>query len=197
MGKTLLNILHINSTTFLSIFHYILINIFLLNELFTVNDQTIEGAVIETIKLFRGAQQFEVLRYATDCFSKTVKRPKAFMLTVGDLVFRKARAQFSCNFFAVAGYEVVDNNGFETVQEGVDAALEAKADITVICSSDEEYATMAPVAFKLLDGKSIFVVAGAPACTEELKAAGIGNFINVKSNLLDSLVGYNNKLGIK
>jgi methylmalonyl-CoA mutase len=42
---------------------------------------------------------------------------------------RQARAQFSCNFFACAGYEVVDNLGFETVEEGVEAAMKAKADI--------------------------------------------------------------------
>jgi len=67
----------------------------------------------------------------------------------------------------------------------------------VICSSDEEYAAIAPAAFSLLAGKAIFVVAGAPACTNDLKAVGIENFISVKSNLLDSLTEYNNKLGIK
>ncbi|MEI6142778.1 MAG: methylmalonyl-CoA mutase family protein [Mariniphaga sp.] len=167
------------------------------NEVFKEVDQTDKDAEVETIKLYRSATQIEALRYATDCFSKNGKRPKAFMLTIGDLVFRKARAQFACNFFAVAGYEVVDNNGFETVEEGIAAALEAKADLVVICSSDEEYAVLAPAAFSLLDGKAIFVVAGAPACSNDLKAVGIENFISVKSNLLDSLTEYNNKLGIK
>ena len=119
------------------------------------------------------------------------------MLTIGSVAFSKARAQFACNFFAVAGYEVVDNNAFETVYEGAKIALEAKADIVVICSSDEEYAGFAPEAFRQLKGKAIFVVAGAPACAEELKAAGIENFINVKTNLLESLKEYNHKLGIK
>ena len=119
------------------------------------------------------------------------------MLTIGSIVFSKARAQFSCNFFAVAGYEVVDNNAFESVEEGIKAALDAKADIVVICSSDEEYTEYAPAAFSLIKGKAIFVVAGAPACTDDLKAAGIENFISVKTNLLDSLTDYNNKLGIK
>ncbi len=167
------------------------------SEVFQAIDQTDANAEVETIKLYRSATQIEALRYATDSFSKKVKRPKAFMLTIGDLVFRKARAQFACNFFAVAGYEVVDNNGFETVEEGVKAALEANADLVVICSSDEEYAAIAPAAFSLLAGKAIFVVAGAPACTNDLKAVGIENFISVKSNLLDSLTEYNNKLGIK
>ena len=167
------------------------------SQLFEAVDQTSKEAEVETIKLYRSARQLEALRYATDRFSSTNKRPKAFMLTIGDLAFSKARAQFSSNFFAVAGYEVVDNNAFESVEAGVKAALEADADIVVICSSDDEYALFAPQVYNQLKGKAIFVVAGAPACAEELKAVGIENFINVKTNLLESLSGYNNKLGIK
>jgi methylmalonyl-CoA mutase len=167
------------------------------SQLFEAVDQTDKDAEVETIKFYRSAQQLEAMRYKTDCFSAKNKRPKVFMLTIGSIVFSKARAQFACNFFAVAGYEVVDNNAFETVEDGVKAALEAKADIVVICSSDDEYAGFAPEAFNQLKGKAIFVVAGAPACTDDLKAAGIENFISVKTNLLDALTAYNNKLGIK
>ncbi|NEW84192.1 MAG: methylmalonyl-CoA mutase small subunit [Mariniphaga sp.] len=167
------------------------------SQLFEAVDQTDKDAEVETIKFYRSAQQLEAMRYKTDCFSAKNKRPKAFMLTIGSIVFSKARAQFASNFFAVAGYKVVDNNAFETVEDGVKAALEAKADIVVICSSDEEYAGFAPEAFNQLKGKAIFVVAGAPACMDDLKAAGIENFISVKTNLLEALTAYNNKLGIK
>ena len=167
------------------------------SQLFEAVDQTSAAAEVETIKLFRRSRQLEALRYATDRFSSKYKRPKAFMLTIGDLVFSKARAQFSSNFFAVAGYEVVDNNAFESVASGVQAALDASADIVVICSSDDEYAEFAPQVNNQLNGRAIFVVAGAPACAEELKAVGIVNFINVKTNLLESLTDYNHKLGIK
>ena len=122
--------------------------------------------------------------------------PVAFMLTIGNLAMRQARAQFSCNFLACAGYKVIDNLGFKTVEEGIDAALEAKADIIVICSSDDEYAEYAIPAFKYLNGRAMFVVAGAPACMEDLKAAGIENYIHVKCNVLDTLKEYNQKLGI-
>ena len=141
----------------------------------------------------RLASEFETLRLATE---KAEKQPIAFMLTIGNLAMRQARAQFSCNFLAAAGYKVMDNLGFKTVEEGVDAALEAKADIVVICSSDDEYAEYAIPAFKYLDGRAMFVVAGAPACSEDLKAAGIENFIHVKSNQLETLRAYNAKLGI-
>ena len=142
----------------------------------------------------RLASEFEALRLATE---KAPKQPVAFMLTIGNLVWRQARAQFSTNFLACAGYKVIDNLGFPTVEEGVDAALKAGADIVVICSSDDEYAEYAPAAFKYLDGRAMFVVAGAPACTDDLKAVGIENFIHVKVNQLETLREYNAKLGIK
>ena len=118
------------------------------------------------------------------------------MVTIGNLVWRQARAQFSTNFLACAGYKVIDNLGFKSVEEGIDKALEAGADIVVLCSSDDEYAEYAIPAYKYLDGRAIFVVAGAPACAEELKAAGIENFIHVKVNQLETLKDFNIKLGI-
>ncbi|MFY9151022.1 MAG: methylmalonyl-CoA mutase family protein [Prolixibacteraceae bacterium] len=157
-------------------------------------DLTSEEAEIETLKPYRGAQAFEALRYKTDVYAKTNKRPLAFMLTIGNLNMRKARAQFACNFFAVAGFDVLDNNGFNTVEEGVEAAQKAGAAIVVICSSDDEYTELAPAALEAIAGKAIFVVAGAPANTDELKAKGISNFISVKSNLLAELTSYQKQL---
>lgn len=149
------------------------------------------GAPEKSLRTARMASDFEALRLATEHASN---RPKAFMLTIGNLAMRLARAQFSSNFFGCAGYEILDNIGFNTVQEGIDAAMEKGADIVVLCSSDDEYATFAPEAFKLLDGRAEFVVAGAPACTDDLKALGIENFIHVRSNVLETLQAFNNKL---
>ena len=151
-----------------------------------------EEPAFKTINSTRLAADFEDLRIHTE----ETKVPVAFMLTIGNLAMRQARAQFSCNFLACAGYKVIDNLGFKTVEEGVDAALEAKADIVVICSSDDEYAEYAIPAFKYLNGRAMFVVAGAPACMEDLKAAGIENYIHVKCNVLETLKEYNQKLGI-
>lgn len=148
----------------------------------------------KTLNFDREASEFEALRLQTE---KSGRRPKAFMLTIGNLAMRQARAQFSCNFLACAGYEVIDNLGFKTVEEGVQAAMDAKADIIVLCSSDDEYAEYAIPAFKAIDGKAMFIVAGNPACAEDLKAAGIENFIHVRCNVLETLKEYNATLGIK
>ncbi len=147
----------------------------------------------EPLVPYRGAQAIEELRYKTDASGK---RPKVFMLTLGGLAMRRARAQFSSNFFAVAGFEVIDNIGFKTVDEGIKAAIDSKSDIVVICSSDEEYVTFAPEAFEKLGNKVIYVVAGEPVCKPELEAKGIKNFISTKSNILDTLVYYQNLLKI-
>ena len=145
----------------------------------------------DTLTFDRAASQFEALRLETEA---SAKRPKAFMLTIGNLAMRQARAQFSCNFLACAGYEVIDNLGFPTVEEGVEAAMKAGADIVVLCSSDDEYAEYAVPAFNALGGRAMFIVAGAPACMEELQAAGIENFIHVRCNVLETLKEYNAKL---
>ena len=158
-----------------------------------------EEPAFKAIESTRLAADFEDLRIHTEektAVSTGRQVPTAFMLTIGNLAMRQARAQFSCNFLACAGYKVIDNLGFKTVEEGVDAALEAKADIVVICSSDDEYAEYAIPAFKYLNGRAMFVVAGAPACMDDLKAAGIENFIHVRCNVLETLKEYNAKLGI-
>lgn len=141
----------------------------------------------------RGGEQFEAMRQAVDASGKA---PKAFMLTCGNLAMARARAQFSCNFFACAGIKVQDNTFFASVEEGVKAAKEAGADIVVVCSSDDDYATLAPEVAKLVGEEAIVVVAGAPACAEELKAQGITHFISIRDNVLETLKGYLKELGI-
>ncbi|OPZ27160.1 MAG: Methylmalonyl-CoA mutase small subunit [Bacteroidetes bacterium ADurb.BinA174] len=146
---------------------------------------------LKKLNCYRLADEFNELRLATE----RAKTPKVFMLTIGNLAMRLARSQFSSNFFGCAGYEIIDNLGFETIDAGIKAAREKGADIIVLCSSDDEYATFAPEAYdKLKSGKEILVVAGAPACMDDLKAHGIEHFINVRSNVLETLQAFNEKL---
>ncbi|MDE6400638.1 MAG: methylmalonyl-CoA mutase small subunit, partial [Muribaculaceae bacterium] len=154
-------------------------------------DDVVADGGVESLLFDRAGSQFEQLRLDTE---RSGRRPKVFMLTIGNLAMRLARAQFSSNFFGCAGYEIIDNIGFNSVKEGVDAAMEQNADIVVLCSSDDEYAEYAPEAFKELAGRAMFVVAGAPACMEELQAVGIEDFIHVRVNVLETLVKFNAKL---
>ena len=153
-----------------------------------------EEKFAEPLEPFRLGEAFEELRLKTE---RSGRRPKVFMLTIGNLTMRKARSGFACNFFSDAGFEVIDNNGFATVDEGMEAAAQAKADIIVLCSSDDEYPTLAPQAVAATKGKVILVLAGYPkAIVEELKAAGIENFIFAGQNVVEALAGYQKMLGI-
>ena len=146
----------------------------------------------EPLRTYRGAMAFEKLR-----FNSEAKKPKVFLLTIGNPVFRKARAGFSTNFFGCAGFEIIDNPGFETIDAGLAEAVSAKADIIVLCSSDEEYASLAPETATKIDKKTILVIAGYPKdCIEDLKSKGITNFIHLKSNVLEELGKFEKMLGI-
>lgn len=161
-------------------------------------DFTMAKAIAETLKPYRGAQSFENLRYKTDIFSLESKRPAAFMLTYGNLAMRRARSQFSGNFFACAGFEIIDNNGFKTVDEGVEAALASKAEFVVVCGADDDYPVIGPEIFAKTKGKAHVVIAGYPKDSiDALKAAGIRHFIHIKSNVLETLQEFQKMIGIE
>jgi|YNPMSStandDraft_1061717.scaffolds.fasta_scaffold00167_14 methylmalonyl-CoA mutase len=146
----------------------------------------------EPITMYRGAQAFEDLRLETE---QLQKQPKVFLLTYGNLAMRKARANFSINFFGCAGYEVIDNPGFSTVEEGIQNALNSDAEIVVICSSDEEYPEIVPTILSKLNDKKIVVLAGYPKeYVENFKNLGLKHFIHIKSNVLETLKSFNSIL---
>ena len=77
------------------------------------------------------------------------------------------------------------------------AAINSGADIVVICSSDEEYADIAPEINKKLKDAAIVTLAGYPKeIIEELKSAGLKHFIHMRSNVLESLQEIQKELGI-
>ena len=157
--------------------------------------------IIEPLETFRGGRDFEQLRLKTENHSG--KQPVVFIIPLGNLAMRRARAMFTMNFFACAGFRVIDNIGkFRTVREGTDAEYEAGADIVVLCSSDDEYPGMAD---ELVSGAGqegsargmIPVIAGYPKKhMDSLKKAGIEHFIHVRSNVLKELKKYQELLGI-
>lgn len=150
------------------------------------------------LQSYRGAKAFEDLRLETERFAQKSQRPVVFLLKIGNLAMRQARAGFITNFFGCAGYEIIDNAGFNTVEEGVNAAFNAHANIIVMCSSDEEYTSLGVEAAQLTKKRSdkvLFVVAGYPSeSIETLKSAGTDDFVHVKVNVLETLRKYNELL---
>jgi methylmalonyl-CoA mutase len=147
------------------------------------------------LKSYRGAAAFEALRLQTEEFAKQHHRPKLFLLKVGNLAMRQARAGFITNFFGCAGYEILDNAGFASADEGIKTALEATPDLIVLCSSDEEYATLGVEIvqkIKKITKKIPVIIAGNPTeIIDTLNEAGIDDYIHVKNNVLEKLNLYN------
>jgi len=153
------------------------------------------------LEKFRAGKPFEVLRLATERHVKNGnKQPAVFLFTIGNLAMLRARAGFISNFFGCAGYEILDNPGFSDIDEGIVTALGSHAEIVVVCSSDEEYATFVPeIARKIKSAnpKIVILVAGYPKDSIEiLKNSGVDDFIHVKSNLLSTLQTYQSLFGI-
>jgi len=155
---------------------------------------------VRPISSYRAAAEFEKMRLATE---KSGSLPVVFLLSTGNLAMRLARANFSANFFATAGFQIINNAAFDNVIDGIDAALKASANIIVLCSSDEEYAQLAPEAQEYLASQTpdpgnrpLLVIAGAPPCMDDLRAKGITRFIHVRSNILETLIQFQTELGI-
>jgi len=144
------------------------------------------------LRPFRLSSLFEEIRLQTE---RSKKRPRVLLFKHGHPTWMTARAAFAGNFFACAGYEIVDHLPFKTVEEGVVYCKSENFDIVVLCSSDDAYGEIAPVVHEALKGKSIVVVAGDPVeSMEKLRKAGIEHFIHMKSKLLETLTQFNRLL---
>ena len=164
-------------------------------------DDEEEPSTYKKLLLFGGSDAFDQLRLATEQHvADGNKKPAVFLFNIGHLAMRKARAMFTTNFFGCAGYDIMDNSGFATIDEGISAALDSKAEIIAVCSSDEEYAIIIPEItskLKAADENLLVVVAGYPKeILDTLVKAGVDEFIHVRSNLLETLEIFQEKLGI-
>jgi methylmalonyl-CoA mutase len=161
-----------------------------------------ENGKMDVLPQEDGAREFEDLRLRTDGFArKNGARPKAYLAMIGsNPAMRTARAQFSGGFIGCGGFEIVDGVITPSNDEALKKALEVNAEITVICGSDEDYATLgAEFARKFREAKKdgVLILAGYPAeGIEELKSAGIDEFIHMRANLIETLGSLQQKLNI-
>lgn len=138
----------------------------------------------------RAARVFEQIRLRTERHAaRSGRTPRFFLLEAGDLKMRKARAGFAANFFGCAGFEIQ-----------IGDALTGDPDVIVLCSSDAEYAALAPrlIAELRAAGKTTpVIVAGHPADSiEALKQAGVADFVHLRSNAGEVLRAWQDRLGV-
>ena len=109
---------------------------------------------------------------------------KAILLKFGNLAMRNARAGFIDNFLRCGNWEIE-----EMVWEGKDLP---KANLYVLCASDEDYANLVlpdKASLASSGNKDLrFALAGAPGELEDaLRAKGVTRFIHARSPLYNTL----------
>ena len=138
----------------------------------------------------------------TDGFAKqNGSRPKAYLALIGNnAAMRTARAQFSGGFIGCGGFEIVDGVISNSIDEALAKAIEVNAEITVVCGADDDYATLGvefAQKFKEAKKDGVLILAGYPAENiEDLKSAGVDEFIHLRANLIETLSSLQKKLNI-
>jgi len=151
--------------------------------------------------VYRAAESFENLRQAATSFKeKTSKAPQIYFECFGTLKQYKPRADFSTDFFAVAGFEVNMGQGFATADEAISNISKIPAPVVVICSNDEIYAEVVPkyaTELKKQKPEIKLILAGYPTdLIEQFKSAGVDNFIHIKSNVYTTLEQLFKEIGV-
>jgi methylmalonyl-CoA mutase len=144
----------------------------------------------------RGAWMYEELRLRTERYAaKTGKTPRVLLAEFGDAKMRAARSNFAANFFACAGFDLVAKRF--SVADRIPAS---DPDLIVLCSSDPEYLALAievESRLRMLGRETPVIVAGSPESTPQLEAAGVADFIHIRSNPIEVLTRWQQRLGIR
>ena len=162
-----------------------------------------DGALsVEPILPHRWTEQYEAMRRRTEAFeAEKGDNFKVFLANMGPIPQHKARADFIASFMEVAAFEILRNDGFAEVGECAAAAAASGADIAVICSTDASYPELVPPLARAIKercpGMGVYL-AGAPAadCKDSYVEAGVDGFINIRSNCLETLTGFQRAKGM-
>jgi methylmalonyl-CoA mutase len=144
----------------------------------------------------RATESYEELRLRTERHAaRTGKCPRVLLAEFGDVKMRTARSGFAASFFACAGFDIV------TLQfHSVDDIAAEDADLIVMCSSDAEYLSLATELssrFHAIGRTTPIVIAGNPDTAEQLRAAGVADFVHIRSNPIEVLTKWQQRLGIE
>jgi methylmalonyl-CoA mutase len=139
---------------------------------------------------------YEQLRLRTERHTAlTGKTPRVLLAEFGDAKMRAARSNFAANFFACAGFDLVAKRF--SVADRIPAS---DPDLIVLCSSDAEYLALAievESRLRMLGRETPVIVAGFPESKEQLDAAGVADFIHIRSNPIEVLTKWQQRLGIR
>ncbi len=159
------------------------------------------GPTVKPVDVHRATAAFETLRAASEVYAaRTGARPKVFLANMGPIPQHKPRADFATGFFEVGGFEVITNTGFSTPEAAAQAASQSGAPVVVICSTDTTYPELVPPLTKLIkqaNPDASVILAGYPSDQIEAhKQAGVDEFIHMRANCYDILLGLQKKIGV-
>ncbi|MGJ8640366.1 MAG: methylmalonyl-CoA mutase family protein [Opitutaceae bacterium] len=168
--------------------------------------KTIRAAVepdapIQPLRATRLAAKYEAMRQAVTTFTKKFERaPSIFLTNLGPLRRHKLRADFTKAFFQAGGFNIKSSGGFDSPDAAVQALVESRAGITVVCGTDgdyvEQFAEYAK-AIKAALPKMQIILAGYPGDNEAAyREAGMDDFIFVKSDNYEMNRRYLSGLGV-
>ena len=160
-----------------------------------------DGMEIEPLEIRRNSEAFEYLRSIMDEFTvESGRRPVAFLANLGPVSQHKGRADFSRGFFEVVAFDVKEEGGFDKPEDAAQAALNAKADVVVICSSDPTYPELVPpicTALKKAEKTPVIVLAGYPKDQIDAhKESGVDEFILLRADAYAILSSIMEKAGV-
>lgn len=157
-----------------------------------------EEPAVSPLPRIRVAAEIESIRLRTEQYADAHDGPpRVLLVPLGPPSLRSARATFARNFLGVAGLKIEEPLKFETVAEAADTAVETDADAVVLCSSNAEYADLAPSLASALeerDHDALLLIAGNP---DDIDAGGQANlFVHKESPLKETLTTLQKHLGI-
>jgi methylmalonyl-CoA mutase len=157
---------------------------------------------VTPVRIHRGAEGFERLRRRTQRLAaERGGPPRVFLANLGPIPQHKARAEFATGFFELAAFEVLSNDGFDSPEAAARAAVDSGAPVVCICSTDAAYPEWVPPLLAILEEQApgvAVLLAGYPTeHVDALRAAGVDDFIHLRSDALSQLETLQQSLGVR
>lgn len=155
------------------------------------------------LKPQRRGLEFEKLRLRTEAFIATGKpRPQALLLSFGELAISRARAEFAADFLHCAGFSTRELrvSPEQDLDLLYDQLQQQPSDLMVLCAADTDYETFVPEMADTIRKYSLglLIVAGRPELLKgQVKRAAIDGFIHLKSDAVDVLTEFQDKLFVR
>lgn len=161
-----------------------------------------EGPSIPALQPARLTEEYEDLRSRALAYAeKHGEAPIVFFANMGPVKQYKIRADFVAEFMGPSGFTLLNDASFEDPEAAAQAAVDAGAAITVICSTDDTYPDLVPPLArkaKSLNPDMQIIVAGYPEeHVDSLKKAGVDEFLHMKSNNLELLQTLQSRTGVR